>query len=99
MRLRPVSGFQSWSIPGCRSTSAPAAYNRIVDPPRSRTTTAALMLGITFIFVICLAFFWLVWQSEGAIWLKLLASLGLLAMVTGGSIRLVVASRPYGNPQ
>jgi hypothetical protein len=40
-----------------------------------------------------------VWQSEGATWLKLIASLGLIAMVTGGTIRLVIASRPYGNPQ
>ena len=56
------------------------------------------MLGITFLCVMFLAFLWLVWQSEGATWLKLLASLGLIAMVTGGSIRLVIASRPYGNP-
>jgi hypothetical protein len=48
--------------------------------------------------VICVAFLWLVWRSEGAVWLKLLASLGLFAMVTGGTIRLVIASRPYGNP-
>ncbi|MGB5168407.1 MAG: hypothetical protein WBO84_03475 [Acidimicrobiia bacterium] len=70
-----------------------------MDAPRSRTTTAALVLGIVFLCVICLAFLWLVWQSEGEIWLKLLASLGLFAMVTGGTIRLVIASRPYGNPQ
>lgn len=57
------------------------------------------MLGITFLCVIGLAFFSLVWRSDGAIWLKLLGSVGLLAMVTGGTIRLVIASRPYGNPQ
>lgn len=70
-----------------------------MDAPRSRTTTIALVLGITFMGVICLAFLWLVWTAEGALWLKLLASLGLFAMVTGGTIRLVIASRPYGNPQ
>ena len=53
---------------------------------------------MTFKGVICLAFLWLVWTAEGALWLKLLASLGLFAMVTGGTIRLVIASRPYGNP-
>ena len=70
-----------------------------MDAPRSRTTTVALVLGITFLCVMFLAFLWLVWQSEGATWLKLIASLGLVAMVTGGTIRLVIASRPYGNPQ
>lgn len=70
-----------------------------MDAPRSRTTTVGLVLGITFMCVICLAFLSLVWQSDGAIWLKLLASVGLFAMVTGGTIRLVIASRPYGNPQ
>jgi len=49
--------------------------------------------------VIGLAFLSLVWRSDGAIWLKLLGSAGLLAMVTGGTIRLVIASRPYGNFQ
>ena len=91
--------FRSWSIPGCPSASVPVAYNQSVDAPRSRTTTVALVLGITLMCVICLAFLWLVWQSEGAVWLKLLASFGLFAMVTGGTIRLVIASRPYGNPQ
>ena len=70
-----------------------------MDAPRSRTTTVALVLGITFMCVICLAFLSLVWRSEGAVWLKLLGSLGLFAMVAGGTIRLVIASRPYGNPQ
>lgn len=70
-----------------------------MDAPRSRTTTFALVLGITVLCVMFLAFFWLVWQSEGATWLKLVASVGLVAMVTGGTIRLVIASRPYGNPQ
>ena len=69
-----------------------------MDTPRSRTTTVALVLGIAVMCVICIAFLWLVWQSEGALWLKLLASLGLFAMVTAGTIRLVIASRPYGNP-
>jgi hypothetical protein len=59
----------------------------------------ALVLGITFMCVICLAFLSLVWRSDGAIWLKLLGSVGLFAMVIGGTIRLVIASRPYGNPQ
>jgi len=70
-----------------------------VDAPRSRTTTIALVLGVTFLCVIGLAFLSLVWRSDGAIWLKLLGSAGLLAMVTGGTIRLVIASRPYGNFQ
>ena len=70
-----------------------------MDAPRSRTTTVALVLGITFMCVIGLAFYSLVWRSDGAIWLKLLGSVGLLVMVTGGTIRLVIATRPYGNPQ
>jgi hypothetical protein len=70
-----------------------------MDAPRSRTTTVALVLGITFMCVIVLAFYSLVWRSDGAIWLKLLGSVGLLVMVTGGTIRLVIATRPYGNPQ
>jgi hypothetical protein len=70
-----------------------------MDAPRSRTTTVALVLGITFMCVIVLAFYSLVWRSDGAIWLKLLGSVGLLVMVTGGTIRLVTATRPYGNPQ
>ena len=69
-----------------------------MDGPRSATTWAFLVLGIAFICVMCLAFMVLVWQSEGAIWLKLLASAGILALVAGGSIRLVIASRPYGDP-
>ena len=96
---QPVSAYRLWSIPGCPSASELVAYNQIVDAPRSRTTTVALVLGITFMCVICLAFLSLVWRSEGSIWLKLLGSVGLFAMVTGGTIRLVLASRPYGNPK
>lgn len=70
-----------------------------MDAPRSATTWVFLVLGIAFICVMCLAFMSLVWRSDGAIWLKLAASVGLLAMVAGGSIRLVIASRPYGNPR
>ncbi|MGB9358688.1 MAG: hypothetical protein WCC01_09040 [Acidimicrobiia bacterium] len=70
-----------------------------MDAPRSLTTWVVLVLAIAFLCVMCLAFMVLTWRSGGAIWLKLAASVGLIAMVTGGSIRLVIASRPYGDPR
>ena len=47
----------------------------------------------------CLGFMALAWRSNAAVWLKLAATIGLVAMVTGGTIRLVIASRPYGDPR
>ena len=69
-----------------------------MDAPRSRTTWVFLVLGLAIIGVMCLAFMSLVWRSDGTIWLKLAGTVGLLAMVALGSIRLVIASRPYGDP-
>ena len=70
-----------------------------MDAPRSVTTWVVLVLSTAFLGVMCLAFMALTWRSDGAIWLKLAASVGLIAMVTGGTIKLVIASRPYGNPR
>lgn len=70
-----------------------------MDGPRSVVTWVFLILAIAFLCVMCLAFISLTWRSEGAIWLKLAATVGLLAMVAGGTIRLVIASRPYGDPR
>ena len=70
-----------------------------MDAPRSATTWVFLVLSIAFLCVMCLAFISLTWRSEGAIWLKLAATVGLLAVVAGGTIRLVIASRPYGDPR
>ena len=70
-----------------------------MDSPRSVTTWVFLILAITFLCVICLAFIVLAWRSDGAVWLKLAATIGLIAMATGGTIRLVIASRPYGDPR
>jgi len=58
-----------------------------------------LVLGIALICAGFLAFVSLVWRSDGAIWLKVAGTVGLLAMVALGSIRLVIASRPYGYPR
>jgi hypothetical protein len=70
-----------------------------MDGPRSVVTWVFLILAIAFLCVMCLAFISLTWRSEGAIWLKLAATVGLLAVVAGGTIRLVIASRPYGDPR
>mgnify|MGYP001815677613 FL=1 len=70
-----------------------------MDAPRSAVTWVVLVLAIAFLCVMCLAFMVLTWRSDGAVWLKLAASVGLVAMVAGGSIRLVIASRPYGDPR
>jgi hypothetical protein len=70
-----------------------------MDAPRSRTTTVFFFLGVAFMSVMCLAFLSLVWRSEGVLWMKLLGSVGLIAMVIGGTIRLTIASRPYGDPR
>ena len=70
-----------------------------MDAPRSATTWVFLVLSIAFLCVMCLAFMVLTWRSDGAIWLKLAASVGLVAMVAGGTIKLAIASRPYGNPR
>ena len=70
-----------------------------MDAPRSAVTWVVLVLAITFLCVMCLAFMVLTWRSDGAVWLKLAASVGLVAVVVGGSIRLVIASRPYGDPR
>lgn len=70
-----------------------------MDAPRSITTWVFLVLAIAFLCVMCLGFMALAWRSNAAVWLKLAATIGLVAMVTGGTIRLVIASRPYGNPR
>jgi len=70
-----------------------------MDAPRSATTWVFLVLAIAFLCVMCLAFMALTWRSDGAIWLKVVASVGLVAMIAGGTIRLVIASRPYGDPR
>lgn len=70
-----------------------------MDGPRSRTTTVFLVLGFVLMAIVFLAFLWLVWTSDGAVWLKLAATVGLIAVVIAGSIRLTIASRPYGNPE
>lgn len=70
-----------------------------MDGPRSRTTTVFLILGFVLMAIVLLAFLWLVWTSDGAVWLKLAATVGLIAVVIAGSIRLTIASRPYGNPE
>lgn len=58
-----------------------------------------LALGFAFMAVIFLRFLSLVWRSDGAIWLKVLGSVGLVAVVIMGTIRLTLASRPYGDPK
>jgi predicted permease len=70
-----------------------------MDAPRSRTTTVFLALGFAFMAAIFLGFVLLVWRSDGAIWLKVLGSVGLVAVVIMGTIRLTIASRPYGDPK
>lgn len=70
-----------------------------MDAPRSVTTWVVLVLSIAFLCVMCLAFVALTWRSDGSIWLKLAATVGLAAMVAGGSVKLVIASRPYGDPR
>ncbi len=70
-----------------------------MDAPRSRTTTVFLVLGFAFVAVILVGFLSLVWRSEGTIWLKSAATVGLIAVVVAGSMRLTIASLPYGNPK
>ena len=70
-----------------------------MDGPRSRTTTVFLVLGFVLMALVFLTFLSLVWRSDGAVWLKLAATAGLIAVIIAGSIRLTIASRPYGNPE
>lgn len=70
-----------------------------MDTPRSAVTWVFLVLAITWLCVMFVAFVVLTWRSDGATWLKMAATVGLLAMVAGGTIRLVIASRPYGDPR
>lgn len=58
-----------------------------------------LVLGYAFMTAIFLGFVSLVWRSDGVVWLKVLGSIGLIAIVIMGTIRLTLASRPYGDPR
>ena len=70
-----------------------------MDASRSQTTMVVLARGSAFMAAILVGFVSLVWRSDGAIWLKLAATVGLIAVVIARSIRLTMASRHYGNPK